>query len=226
MSCKYYKKTCARCKKSDDYLVFDKPNLSTITLENYKNYVNFDLEVCPYCGYISTDVEQGYSNELESVINSEKYNESLTYSYLDDVSNKLNDNFLNSYPANLYECFAILKEHVKEYENAIKGYFKAVLLKETLIKRYTQQKREDFEDLTEIEIKLYDELNIRLKKSIKQNLFKILNIYKFIKGNIYANIMYIECLKKLNLEDKANKKLDEIKNNLPQDIINYINNLY
>ena len=226
MSCKYYKKTCSRCKKSDEYLVFDKPNLKEISLDIYKEYINFDLQVCPFCGYISTDVEQGYKNDLERVIDSNEYNQIYTYSYLDNIFSEIGDNFLSNYPANLYECFALLRESEEDYENAIKGYFRAVVLKETLIKRYTQQKREDFEDLTEIEIKLYDELNIRLKKSIKQNLFKILNIYKFIKGNIYADIMYIECLKKLNLEDKANKKLDEIKNNLPQDIINYINNLY
>ncbi len=225
MSCKYYKKTCARCKKSDDYLVFDKQDLSAVSLESYKNYINFDLDVCPYCGYISTDIEQGYTNELESVINSEKYNDILTYSYLDGVVDELNDNFLNSYPANLYECYALLREQDKDYENAVKGYFRAVLLKETLIRRYTQQKNEDYEDLTESEIKTYQKINNILLNSIKQNTIKIVDIYKLCKKNLYLDLINIECLKRLDLFDEANYLLNAIKINLPNDLLEYIDNL-
>ena len=225
MSCKYYKKTCARCKKSDDYLVLDKQDLSAVSLESYKNYINFDLDVCPYCGYISTDVEQGYTNESESVINSEKYNDILTYSYLNGVVDELNDNFLNSYPANLYECYAFLREQDKDYENAVKGYFRAVLLKETLIRRYTQQKNEDYEDLTEIEIKAYQKINNILLNSIKQNTIKIVDIYKLCKKNIYLDLINIECLKRLDLFDEANYLLNAIKINLSNDLLEYIDNL-
>ena len=226
MSCKYYNKTCARCKKSDDYLVFDKQDLDSVSLESYKNYINFDLQVCPYCGYISTDVENGYNLDLENVINSNEYNQILTYSYLNQSENELDDNFLNSYPANLYECYAFLREQDKDYENAVKGYFRAILLKETLIKRYSQQKNEDYEDLTESEIKQYDKQNELLTNSIKQNIMKILDIYKLCKTNIYLDVIYIECLKRFNLKDKANKKINEIKSSLPKDLIDYIDNLY
>ncbi len=225
MSCKYYNKICARCKKSDDYLVFDKQDLNDVSLENYKSFINFDIEVCPYCGYISTDVEQGYTNESESVINSEKYNDILTYSYLDGIIDELNDNFLNSYPANLFECYAMLNEHTKDYESAIKGYFRAIILKETIIKRYNQQKNEDYEDLSKSEIKAYDKINNILLDSIKQNTLKILDIYKLCKNNIYLDLINIECLTRLGLDDDANNCFNAIKSNLPNDIINYIENL-
>ena len=225
MSCKYYNKVCSRCKKSDDYLVFDRDDLTKITLANYKKYLDFDIEVCPYCGYISTDIEKGYIKQLENVFNSENYNNVSTYSYITDLVNELNSNLLNSYPANLYECYGILQESEKNYENAIKGYFRAVVLKETLIIRYNQQKNEDYEDLSNNEIKSYDKVSNILSNSIKQNIIKILNIYKLCEKNIFLDLINIECLKKLELYDKANKCLNAIKSNLPNEIIDYFDNL-
>ena len=70
MNCKYYTKICARCKKSDDYIVFDRNCTTDYNLENYENYVNFDLQQCPFCGYISDDIEKGYTMQTEETIKS------------------------------------------------------------------------------------------------------------------------------------------------------------
>ena len=224
MNCKYYTKICARCKKSDDYIVFDRNCTTDYNLENYENYVNFDLQQCPFCGYISDDVEKGYTMQTEETIKSKEYEYLYKYSYLQPSQKAINKNFLVSYPANLYECYSLVLFNNKDYKNATRALFKTVLLKETLVNRFTHQMEEDIEDLTNEEIAQFKSLIKSLNDSIYKNIETILNMSKNFENDIFTNLIYVECLIKLNKMQHANQLLTKLKSKLNCDLLAYLQN--
>ena len=225
MSCKYFTKTCANCGHKDDYLVFFSENNVENSLENYDEYKNFDLQICPHCDYISIDIENGYNDKFKEVFNSEKYLVAKNYLYLNHLGYKLNENYMESYRASDYECFGILRESCGDYDNAIRGYYKAVLLKEVLVRRFEQQKLDDYEDETESTLKEYDLLKNLLTKSIEYNLQTIFSLFDKSSQNTYITLIEIECLLRYSETEKVENLYKKIKNNLKKDLALYIESL-
>lgn len=226
MSCKYFTKTCANCGYKDDYLVFfNEENNNDFSLKNYDEYKNFDLQICPHCEYISIDIEDGYFENCKEIMVSDKYQIAKNYLYLNGLGHKLNENYMESYRASEYECFGILRECSGDIENAIRGYYKSVLLKEVLARRFEQQKLDDYEDESKETLKEYDELKALLTKSIESNLNTIFLLYEKSSKNIYLSLIEIECLLRYNEIDKANNIFNDIKNNLKKDLVLYIEGL-
>ena len=200
MAVKYIDKVCAICGYKQELLVSTKDDTNNI-LHNLNNYINFNLEVCPKCGYISNDLQINYSS-FNNVKNNQSFKNATNYLYLPD-----NDFYekLMSYPANLYEGFALICENHLDYENAIRAYFRTVVLKNAICSVLEQEKLEDLEDLDQNEINQYNTIISGLNNSAKQNLQKIISIYDYSKKSLYTKLILVKVY--LMLDDLTNAEL-------------------
>lgn len=220
MSCKYLTRKCNHCNHSQENLVYfdDQTNSD---LQKYKNYLNFKLQICKNCGYISTNIENECFSGFNNLQKSDEYADALNYEYIDDFKDVLNTEMFENYPANIYECYAIYKEKCFDYDEALRGYFRAVILKEAIVRRYNQAKYEEM-DLEEDINNLIKSVNF----SIEQNISKIFNLFALSSKTTYNKIILIECYLRYNKIEEAEDLYDQVKSKTDNSISDYIDNLF
>lgn len=224
MSCKFVTQTCINCKYTDDYMVYfnDEPKDD---FSAYKNYIDFDIQVCPNCGYIGLDIEKIAKPIFKTLQNQEEYKDILNYTYLDEYLEGIDTQILDSYPANLYEAYALLQEKTLEVDEAIRGYFRAVILKEAIVRRYQKERVEDADEMEEDEIQDYINLENALTESIKDNIIKILDLFKISSQGKFNKVIYIECLLRFFKVQDAQTVFNQMQNvdaSLKEYILNLI----
>lgn len=218
MACKYLDKICAVCGKKQEVLVFDNAQ-QQVNLENYKNYLQFNLEVCNNCAFVSEDISAD-SLSYNSVKNNSNYISASGYSFLDQQSKTFAKKWLQAYPANIFECYAIIKINCFDFDGAIKSYFRSAQMLVAIKNSLNNEKLEDLEDLKENQIDLYNNLDAKISNKIQDILQKIVELKNNPIKNLYTKIIIVESLIGLNKLEQAIEILNTLK--LPQDIIDYI----
>ncbi|MBO5884417.1 MAG: hypothetical protein J6Q51_01330 [Clostridia bacterium] len=224
MSCKFVDKTCINCKYSDEYMVYSYGEPKN-DFDAYKNYIDFDLQVCPNCGYISLDLEQIANKSFNSLKNTNAYKNAQDYMYLQDYLQDIDPQKLYSYPANLYECYAIMQEQSLEIDLSIRAYFRSVILKEAIVSRYQKELEEDFDEFEPEEIQSYQNLQSALVESIKDNISKIIELYSQSTKDTFIKIIYIECLLRFFKVQEAQDIYKQIESKIDENLQEYIDNL-
>lgn len=224
MSCKFVDKKCINCKCTDEYMVYsvDEPKND---FEAYKNYIDFDLQVCSNCGYISLDIEQIANMAFNNIKNTKEYKNAQEYLYLEEYLQDIDSDRLYSYPANLYECYAMLQENSLNIDQSIRAYFRCVVLKEAIVRRYQKEREDDADELEPEEIKSYQDLENAITESIKDNLVKILELYQKSTQDTFIKVIYIECLLRFFKVQDAQEVYNQVQNKIDNELQEYIDNL-
>lgn len=225
MKIKFCEGHCSNCGELVKVLSSNYVQQSECDLQAYKSFKNFSLEVCPECNYVNSDIFNRCSENIKQVINSNKYVFIKEYLYLKGLEDVFED-ILNDYNANDYECFSLVSEVDKDFNNAYRSLFRAVELKEAIAKKSNLIMLEDKEDLDEEEIDDYKLLYNLLIKSCNENLEKLFSMYSKVEKTLFNMIVYIECLTKAKRIDEAKNIYQTIKHQLEfQDLNDYIKNL-
>ena len=224
MSCKFVTQKGINCKSTDEYMVYFNDGPTNDFIE-YKNYIDYDLQVCSNCGYISENIETIANLTYNIIKNTKEFNNVLNYSYLNDYTKNIDTQKLYSYPDHLYECYGMIPESSMHIDHAIRAYFRCVVLKETIVKRYQKERQEDIDEFDDIEVQNYKNLEEAITQSIKTNLIKIIELYPKSSQQKFINIIYIECLLRFFKVKDAENVYNQIKNKIDNQLRQYIENL-
>ena len=106
-----------------------------ITLKNYKDYKQFEVNRCPNCDYVSDNIfVDEVPNDIREIVESEDYQYVLNYEYLaEEVDPDVWKYEISAYNPNEFEAYALILDCLGDYENEIRALMHCITLKEKLI---------------------------------------------------------------------------------------------
>lgn len=222
MKIKYVKDNCQNCKTTVDIAVDINADVfyTKSDLASFNFYKNVGLSACPVCGYIAQDITKDDAKNFEEIKNTEKYQYLNNFGYIKDLQN-VEKYELDRYAPNIYECYAYYLCYQKDYEGSLRFLFRAVELKEAIIKSMQKSKFLDFEDDEQDERNKIDSVCYDLQKSITKNQKAIVEMYK-PSFNVYSKVMYAICLFELGEQQKAQQVYEQLQTmQVEQNLLDY-----
>ena len=222
MKIKYEEGTCKNCG-SDVEIAIDENAGNVYTQNNlasFNFYKNLGLSKCPICGYIAQDITKDIANNFSEIAKTEKYKFLQNYGYLTNLKD-VEANIFERYNACDYECYAYYLATQKKFEESIRYMYRAVELKNAIIKVMNISKFADYDDDEQAERNAIDKFVFDIKQSIDKNQKAIVEMYSE-KYNVYTKVMYIITLHNLNQNNKASNEFEKLKSlNISQDLLDY-----
>lgn len=203
---------------TDDY------DLSKLDLDNYLKYKDIYVYTCAKCGMISTDLSKEDKSLFDSIKNTDRYNDVMTYEYLQGYDLELFENHTRSVPANLYESFAMMYENSSNKEIYLRALHKSIELKEIILEKYADEIEEDDEYDEETYSKLEDLMIENIENARKRYVNEFL---KYEDKNAFLFLMFVENLINLGEVESARDNLEWLisNSNISDDLIDYIKDL-
>lgn len=205
------------CNEDVDY--------NNLTLKSYKAYKDFEVSICPNCGFVSDNIfADDVPSNIKDIVESEDYLYVLNYEYITEEIGDGPWNYeLGAYNPNQFEAYALVLDCLGDFENELKALAKCIDLKQKLVKYMHKKKCEDAEDGGwEQE---YEQIEQLLAESIEINADEISELYKDIKSpNKFTQLLYVEALANAGATTEAKHAYKQLEN-LPQDIADYFKTL-
>ena len=214
MSCKYLDKVCAKCGHKNEILTYYYDDDQTDE-RKFKHFVNFHLYECDECGYMAEDI----SEELVSLSEIKKlpeYIKAYKYEYLDLELIKENHSLFESYPANVYECYAIYQKTVGHKDKFVQSMFACIRQKRAIETKLVNELKEYDDGMTKEEIAKNKKMQLAIKISYQQNAEEIVKEYENTTKSKLLTAIYIECLPILKRYSEAKEIYNKQKSNFDE----------
>lgn len=213
MSCKYLDKVCAKCGHKNEVLTYYYDDQTDE--RKFKHFVDFRLYECDECGYVAEDISEELSS-LAEIKKLPEYIKAYKYEYLDLNLIKKNHSVFESYPANMYECYAIYQKNVGNKEKFIQAMFACIRQKRAIETKLINELNEYDDGMTAQEIEDNKKLQMAIKISYQENAEEIVKEYSSTTKSKLITAIYIECLPILKMYSDAKEIYQKEKSNFDE----------